>query len=161
MRACYWPISIFTLLVLCGGLFLSVLSSNKKLQTVSCHGPIYLISIYRPQITSIPARNASLAAMHGSASESNVRYYPTWKHSSLKERRHEHARCLQLGYESLRLLIADQWEAFRPPACSVLPPHYTPQGSTRDLWTVLFYKFLTKRKSGSDKRFSVKDLNFS
>jgi hypothetical protein len=25
----------------------------------------------------IPARNASLAAMHGSASGSNVRYYPT------------------------------------------------------------------------------------
>jgi hypothetical protein len=25
----------------------------------------------------IPATNASLAAMHGSASESNVRYYPT------------------------------------------------------------------------------------
>jgi hypothetical protein len=25
----------------------------------------------------IPARNANLAAMHGSASGSNVRYYPT------------------------------------------------------------------------------------
>jgi hypothetical protein len=51
------------------------------------------------------------------------------------------ARCLQLGYESLRLLIANQSEVFRPPACFVLPPHctkdvYTPQGSTRDLWTV-------------------------
>jgi hypothetical protein len=34
----------------------------------------------------IPARNASLAAMQGSASESNVRYYRTWKHSPLKER---------------------------------------------------------------------------
>jgi hypothetical protein len=32
---------------------------------------------------------------------------------------------------------------FRPPVCSVLPPHctkdvYTPQGLTRDLWTVLY-----------------------
>jgi hypothetical protein len=34
----------------------------------------------------IPARNASLAAMQSSASGSNVRYYPTWKHSHLKER---------------------------------------------------------------------------
>jgi hypothetical protein len=34
----------------------------------------------------IPARNATLAAMQGSASGSKVRYYPTWKHSSLKER---------------------------------------------------------------------------
>jgi hypothetical protein len=32
----------------------------------------------------IPARNTSLAAMHGSASGSNVCYYPTRKHSSLK-----------------------------------------------------------------------------
>jgi hypothetical protein len=43
---------------------------------------------------------------------------------------------LQLGYESLRLLIADQKKAFRPSACFVLPR--TPQGSTRDLWTVAF-----------------------
>jgi hypothetical protein len=34
----------------------------------------------------IPARNASLAAVYGSANGSNVRYYPTWKHSPLKER---------------------------------------------------------------------------
>jgi hypothetical protein len=33
----------------------------------------------------IPARNASLPAMQGSASGSNVRYYPTWKHSPLKQ----------------------------------------------------------------------------
>jgi hypothetical protein len=50
-------------------------------------------------------------------------------------------RCLQLGYESLPLLIADQEKVFRPPACSVLPPHcikdvYTLLGSTSDLWTV-------------------------
>jgi hypothetical protein len=50
-------------------------------------------------------------------------------------------RCVQLGYESLRLLIVDPYEVFRPPACSVLPPHcakdvYHPQGSTRDLWTI-------------------------
>jgi hypothetical protein len=32
----------------------------------------------------IPARNASLAAMQGSASGSNVRYYPKWKHSPFK-----------------------------------------------------------------------------
>jgi hypothetical protein len=33
----------------------------------------------------IPARNASLAAMQGSAKGSNVRYYPKLKHSLLKE----------------------------------------------------------------------------
>jgi hypothetical protein len=51
-------------------------------------------------------------------------------------------RCLQLGYESLRLLIADQQEIFRPPACFELPPQstkyvYTPQRSTRDAQAVL------------------------
>jgi hypothetical protein len=34
----------------------------------------------------IPARNASLAAMQVSASESNIRYYPTQKYSPLKGR---------------------------------------------------------------------------
>jgi hypothetical protein len=33
----------------------------------------------------IPAMNASVVAMQGSASGSNVRYYSTWKHSPLKE----------------------------------------------------------------------------
>jgi hypothetical protein len=52
------------------------------------------------------------------------------------------ARCLQLGYESLRILITDQWEVFRPRVLFVLPSHctkdvHTPQGSTRDLWTVV------------------------
>jgi hypothetical protein len=95
----------------------------------------------------IPARNASLAAMQGSPSGSNVRYYPTWKHSPLKERNEKGcynawtARCLQLGCESLRLFIADQYEIFRPSPCPVLHQHctkdvYTPQGSTRDPWTV-------------------------
>jgi hypothetical protein len=35
----------------------------------------------------IPARNTSLAVMHGSASGSNVRYYSTWKHTPFKERK--------------------------------------------------------------------------
>jgi hypothetical protein len=34
----------------------------------------------------ITERNANLAAMQGSAGGSNVRYYPTLKHSPLKER---------------------------------------------------------------------------
>jgi hypothetical protein len=34
----------------------------------------------------IPAANASLSAVHGSTSGSNVRYYPTWKYSTLKKR---------------------------------------------------------------------------
>jgi hypothetical protein len=95
----------------------------------------------------IPARNASLAAIYCSASGSNIRYYPKLKHSPIKERNEQGcydaqtARCLQLGCEPLRLFIADQLEVFRPLACSVLPPHctkdvYTPQESTRDLWTV-------------------------
>jgi hypothetical protein len=41
---------------------------------------------YSPQITSWSARNASLTAMQGSASGNNVRYYPAWKYSHLKER---------------------------------------------------------------------------
>jgi hypothetical protein len=52
----------------------------------------------------IPARNASLAAMHGSAGRSKVRYCLTWKHSTLNKKKrqsHEHAWCLQLAYESL------------------------------------------------------------
>jgi hypothetical protein len=63
----------------------------------------------------IPARIASLAAMPGSASGINVCYYPTWKHSPVKERNEQGCynaiqtdRCLQLGCESLRLIIADQ-----------------------------------------------------
>jgi hypothetical protein len=43
---------------------------------------------------------------------------------------------LQLGYESLRLLIADQYEVFRPPACFALPPSavrtFTPPPPRRD-----------------------------
>jgi hypothetical protein len=47
----------------------------------------------------IPARNANLVTMQGSTSGSNVRYYPTWKHSPLKERKEQgcyNVRCLQL-----------------------------------------------------------------
>jgi hypothetical protein len=60
--------------------------------------------------------------------------------------RHEHAQCFQLGYESLRLLIADQYEVFRPPACFVLSSHctknvYTPQGSSLLLWTLSPHPF--------------------
>jgi hypothetical protein len=90
----------------------------------------------------ISTRNESLASMQGSESGSNVPYYPTRKHSPLKERNEQgcyNARCLQLGYKSLRLLIADQYDVFSPPVCSVLPPKdvYAAQGSTRDLWTVV------------------------
>jgi hypothetical protein len=48
---------------------------------------LYCTSTFRLQSTDhelIPARNESLAAMHGSASGSNVRYYPTRKHLRLK-----------------------------------------------------------------------------
>jgi hypothetical protein len=57
----------------------------------------------------------SLATMQGSAIGSNIRYYTMRKHPPLKERTEQDfynavqtARCLQLGHESLRLLIADQ-----------------------------------------------------
>jgi hypothetical protein len=70
----------------------------------------------------IVARNASLVAMHGSASGSNIRYYPTWKHSTVKER-NEHARCLQLGNESLCLLFADHSSVHLHALYS--PPHWT------------------------------------
>jgi hypothetical protein len=55
----------------------------------SSHVNCYCITKHVLQSTChelIPARNASLVAMQGSASGSNVRYYPTWKHSLLKER---------------------------------------------------------------------------
>jgi hypothetical protein len=90
--------------------------------------------------------------MHGSASGCNVRYV-TMQRENIRPSKKDinkavttlskikTVRCLQLGYESLRLLIADQQEVFRPPACSVLPPHCTKDGnttqrSTCDLWTV-------------------------
>jgi hypothetical protein len=76
--------------------------------------------------------------MYGSVSESNVRYNPMWKHSSLRERNEQGcydawtARYLQLGYESLRLLIPDQYEVFHPSSCFVLPRtalrSFTPAG---------------------------------
>jgi hypothetical protein len=52
--------------------------------------------------------------MQGFASEVNAHYNPTWKHSPFKEINEQDcynaltALCLQLGYESLRLFIADQ-----------------------------------------------------
>jgi hypothetical protein len=72
-----------------------------------------------------------------------VWYYSTWKHSPLKKDVNKAVTIpdfLQLGYESLRLLISDQYKVFCPTASSVLPPHWTQdvyilQGSTRDLWT--------------------------
>jgi hypothetical protein len=72
------------------------------------------VCMYSPQITSWSVEDVSLAAMQGSVSVSNVRYYPTWKHSPLKERNEQGcynaiqtAWCLQLGCVSLRLPIAD------------------------------------------------------
>jgi hypothetical protein len=50
----------------------------------------------------IPQGMPVLAAMQSSASGSNVTYYPPRKHEI------QPARYLQLGYESLRILIADQ-----------------------------------------------------
>jgi hypothetical protein len=51
------------------------------------HGTIFPIRLMLQSTDHefIPAMNASLAAMQGSASGSNVRYYLTWKHSPLKE----------------------------------------------------------------------------
>jgi hypothetical protein len=39
-------------------------------------------TVHRSRV--LPPRNASLTAMQGSASGSNVRYYPTWKHRPSK-----------------------------------------------------------------------------
>jgi hypothetical protein len=47
---------------------------------------LYLLSYPPTDHELVPARNASLAAMQGSASGSNNRYYAMWKHSPLKER---------------------------------------------------------------------------
>jgi hypothetical protein len=61
----------------------------------------------------IPARNASLAVVQGSTSGSNVTIQsknirPLKKELNKAVNNAYNARCLQLGYESLRLLIADQ-----------------------------------------------------
>jgi hypothetical protein len=101
----------------------------------------------------IPVRNASLAAMHGSARESNVQYYPTWKHSPLKERNEQvcynacTARCFQLGYKSLVSLSLTNRKSSVHLCALKSPPHctkevYSQQGSTRDLWTVATLRML-------------------
>jgi hypothetical protein len=85
--------------------------------------------------------------MQGSASGSNVRYYPTWKHSPLKERNEQGchnawtARCLQLGCDHhVSLLLTTRMPSVHLHALYSLPHWnkyvYTQQGSTRDLWTV-------------------------
>jgi hypothetical protein len=52
----------------------------------------------------IPARNAGLAAMHGSASRSNVRYYQTWKYSPLKGiNKHGFLQCLNCQTFAVRI----------------------------------------------------------
>jgi hypothetical protein len=61
-------------------------------QVTTLWGPCYHVHTEcRSDILStdhelIPARNASIAALQGSASGSNVRYYPTRKHSPFKEK---------------------------------------------------------------------------
>jgi hypothetical protein len=80
------------------GLMLSIIQTNMKPtawirsifsvhseEELSCH--LWLIN----QPTNQPTEHRSRvdphnAAMQDSASESNVRYYPTWKHSPLKEK---------------------------------------------------------------------------
>jgi hypothetical protein len=94
-----------------------------------------------------------LAAMHGFASRSSVPHYPTWKHSPRKERNEQGcynaiqtARCLQLDcdhYVSLSLTnrkSSVHLHALYSPHCT--KDVYTPQGSTRDLWTVHTFSFV-------------------
>jgi hypothetical protein len=45
----------------------------------------------------IPARNASLASVHGSANGSNIRYYPTRKHSPPKKKMNNAVIMLKLS----------------------------------------------------------------
>jgi hypothetical protein len=80
----------------------------------------------------IPARNASLAAVQGSTSGSSARYYPTWKHSLLKERNEQGcysviqtARCLQLGYESTKWKSSVHLHAFNSPRTALMT--FTPR----------------------------------
>jgi hypothetical protein len=89
----------------------------------------------------IPARNASLAAMKGSASGSNVYYYPTWKHSPLKKK---WTRLLQCPIFAVRLWGTTspyRWPIGNlPSTCMVCtPPHctktFTPRGDQLVIWT--------------------------
>jgi hypothetical protein len=60
-------------------------TQRDTIQNILVHhqsGHLRLVSTDNELITE---RNVNLAAMQSSASGSNVRYYPTWKHSPLKE----------------------------------------------------------------------------
>jgi hypothetical protein len=52
--------------------------------TFSCDDVYNTLQILSTDHELIPARNANLAAMHGYAGGSNIRHYPTLKHSPLK-----------------------------------------------------------------------------
>jgi hypothetical protein len=94
----------------------------------------------------IPTRNASLVAMQVSASGNNVRYYPTWKHSPLKERKNKAVTMLKLPdvcnwamnhYISLSLTSRKSSVHLH----ALYSPHtalrtFTPHRWTCDLWTV-------------------------
>jgi hypothetical protein len=93
----------------------------------------------------IPARNASLAEMHGSASFrsllSNVKTFAPQRKIWTRL-----LQCLNCTMFAVRLWITTspyRWPIGSLPSTFMLwtPPHctkdvYTPQGSTRDLWTV-------------------------
>jgi hypothetical protein len=93
------------------------------------------------------ARNANLAAVEGSASGSNVRYYLTWKHSPFKEIMNKAVTMLpNVPMFAVRPWITTSpylWPTGSLPSTCMLcvPSHctkdvYTQQGSTRGLWTV-------------------------
>jgi hypothetical protein len=88
-----------------------------------------------------------IPTMQGSASGSNVRYYPTWKHSPFKTEMNKAVTMLS-NYPMFAVTLWMTTSPYRWPIRSLpstclfyTPPHctkdvYTPQGSTRDLWTV-------------------------
>jgi hypothetical protein len=86
--------------------------------------------------------------MHGSASGSYIRYYPTWKHSPLKEKNGrgcynlQNPNCPMFAGRLRKTMSPYRWPVGSLPSTYMFdtPLHctkdvYTPQGSTCDLWT--------------------------
>jgi hypothetical protein len=106
----------------CAGL--DIKTQKKTISHTLCHRPICFGSESLLKFTVhelIPTRNASLVAMQGSARDSNVRYYPTWKHSTLTEMN----KTWTCPMFAVRLWITTplyRWPIGLPSTCMVCPP---------------------------------------
>jgi hypothetical protein len=101
----------------------------------------------------IPARNLSLVAIQCSASGSNIRYYPSWKHLPLKER-NEQGYTMLPNCPMFAVRLWSTTSTYRRPVRSLpstcmicTPPRtalrtFTRRRDQRDLWTVPFSRYI-------------------